>query len=1278
MNKKFISALLFGAMTIASTSTFVSCSYDDEITELRGDIAELATDLSSLIDQKMKSVDAEIAALRSQAEALDAAYKAADAALEKTIAAATNDAKGYADIQAAQAQAAAIAAAQELVEDAQAELEAALAAANNTISEQGKTINGLLEADKTLTSAVTAAQARADQAYTLAEQANKLATENAAAIKDVAADLAAAQKSLGEAIEGLKATIAALDAQVKVLGEKVTALEAAAQKNAADIAAQAKTIEELKASNAKALEAAVSAAKSELLAEIEANAEEIEALEAEVAAAKAAAAAAVETAKAYTDAEVAKAKAEAIAASEAAAAAAADAQAAADEAQETADAALAAAAKAAEDAAKAIEAAQKASQAEAATAQATADKAVADAAAAAKAAADAQKAASDAQSAAIKAATDADAALEKKFNASLDAVKEAYAAADAALAKDIKAINESIVKINGAIDTVKKDLNETNANLVYESKRLKSLVFAPAEYVDGIECIRFATLQYRAWTSLEANSAPTVLANNVPNPLIHIDDASKTLEYLVNPKNVIKNDITKLSFISNTATNTRAVSQSAPIEVKDFAINNGVMAVKISKTGTGSFGENRDAFTIVSLKATLSDKFLTEEEVKNGEKAEVFSDWARLYETSVTPYIHNVLTNNANGSYNEGHANSHFWNFTTAYDGKPSSANLPHALNDQHIAKQVVYNQPIDLMTLVGVCDKDGKSYNAASYGLEFEFNLMTYKLLNNGSTTDATDQKKFAKLEGTTLTSTAANGEANNRDAIGRQPMIQVVLKDKANNKVVDVRYFKIKWVANAPAAPAVNDFGMFGNFTSNYICGDDYTLRVLEKTVNDLYAFVGESGLSRDEFHNAYELCTDLFTSLDEIKKETPTKNARLGTIAEKASGTGTGATYNYTWSVNTNDQKMTQSEYEAGKKVVTAYGYFYSKTDSRDRIAFSLKLTMNQKKIALKSGTGRDATMWKDGARYMNPALESDAAYGNTVYSTTQILGSLLQGYIRNGQTPVDVMDMININPDKAKFIFDIANTKGSWYVSQDGLTLYYDINNNFNVNVPSYDASEIAATIDEVTGKIQLKESNPGALDSEPTAAAKLLVGGKAPVKLYTEWCALTQILEKHDVNFLTPLEVSSQNIPVTLYDITAGGDSKATFAGKFVIKEKFTTNKRVVWSNKVNKTAAELALESVLVPWYGVKDPVFSTANAKTNIQPNGSIGATCNTPLANLKNSDGTPKYTVSISGDEVIFNNKSGNAIGQSFKIEIPVTVATKWQDVIEAKVVVTIMPAI
>lgn len=1278
MNKKFISALLFGAMAIASTSTFVSCSYDDEITELRGDIAELATDLSSVIDQKMKSVDAEIAALRSQAEALDAAYKAADAALEKTIAAATNDAKGYADIQAAQAQAAAIAAAQELVEDAQAELEAALAAANNAISEQGKTINGLLEADKTLTSAVTAAQARADQAYTLAEQANKLATENAAAIEDVAEDLAAAQKSLGEAIEGLKATIAALDAQVKVLGEKVTALEAAAQKNAADIAAQAKTIEELKASNAKALEAAVSAAKSELLAEIEANAEEIEDLEAEVAAAKAAAAAAVETAKAYTDAEVAKAKAEAIAASEAAAAAAADAQAAADEAQETADAALAAAAKAAEDAAKAIEAAQKASQAEAATAQATADKAVADAAAAAQAAADAQKAASDAQSAAIKAATDADAALEKKFNTSLDEVKKAYAAADAALAEDIKDINESIEKINSAIDTVKKDLNETNANLVYESKRLKSLVFAPTAYVDGIECIKFVTLNYKNWANYYADAA-----NGTDTKLYYIDDANTTVEYLVNPENVLKSDITALSYISNEATNTRAVNQNAPLDVKSFDIKNGVMTVKLDKKNTESFGTNRDKFTIVSLKATLSDKFLTEEEVKNGEKAEVYSDWARLYETAVTPYIHNVLTNTANHTHNEGAAAAHFWKFSEAYgslSANPASTQLETTYNDEHVAKEVVYTESIDLMTLVEVCDHQGNHYDPAAYGLEFRFTMMDYLLRNDNVTTDCTNQKHFGKLtNGTVLTSTARDGQTEkNRDAIGRQPMIQVVLFDKINNKTVDVKYFKIKWVANTPDAPSVtvDYFGTLGansDFSAPYGCGISIEKRVLEQDVNALYTFAGTSGMSRDEFHQTYELVSGLFASLAEINKATPVALTTTDTFVEQPDNSGAGQTWNYLYRINTANHKILNedvngiNEYVTGKKEFTVYGYFRNKNNHNERIAFSLTFTLTINRMGL-DGYNLDQTMWANDLRHINPALETDATLGNTTFTTTQIVGSLLEGYIKNGQTPGDVIQMmkkVNGNTPNAKFVFDeevVATWGNGWTVSTDGSTLKK--------------GSEVAATVEAISGEIQLMESNNGASDSEPTAAAKELVGNTAPVKIVADWCSITDEMEKRNVKFLTPLAFSSNEAQVELYDITAGGSSEATIAGKLQIKEVYTTNKRVVWDNKTTNSETKPAL----VAWYKVSTPVYDVANAKTNISLNGSIGTACTTKLSDLKNSNGTQKYTVAVdpATSKVTFHNMSGNAIGQSFKIEIPVTVTTKWQDGMTAKIVVTVKPSI
>lgn len=1153
MNKKFISALLFGAMLLAPASMFVSCSYDDDIAELRDDLNATKTDLSSLLDEKMKNVDAEIVALGAQAEALDAAYKAADEALQEAVANATNDAKGYADVQAAQAQAASIAAAQKMVEDAKAALEAALATVNSTVAEQGKSIAALVEADKELTSAIAAAQARAEEAFALASQAKELATQNAAALK-----------ALEEAVKGLEATVATLSGQVNVLGEKVASLEKAAQDNAAAIAAQAATIEALKASNAAALESA----KGELQAAIEANAEEIEALEAAVEAAKAEAATAIAEAKAV--------------------------------------------------AAQAVE--------------------------------------------------DAKAALAASFSDAIADAKAAYEAADKALADEIAAVKEIADKNAAAIDGIQKSLAEANSNLLYESKRLKSLVFAPTAYVNGVECIKFVTLKYNNWVEYYADAA------NGDNNEYYIDDATTAVEYLVNPKNVLKNDITALSFISNKASNTRAVSEDAPIAVKSFDINNGVMSVVLDKEVTESFGTSDKDFTIVSLKATLSDKFLTEEEVENGEKAEVYSDWARLYETAVTPYIHNKESY-VNGVHDENAEAAHFWKYSDLYKtaANPEAAKLATDQNGLYVAKKVVYTESIDLMTLVEVCDMDGNHYNPEAYGLEFRFSEVPYQLLNQNSATDFTDQEHFAKLkDGHVLVSTARDGVTEkNRDAIGRQPAIQVVLFDKVNNKTVDVKYFKIQWIANTPDVPEVNvnvkEFPeFFGDYTRELTdCYHKIDTLVLEKQVNKLYTIAGTNGLSRDEFHNTYALADGLFASLDEIKKETPAavNGDALGIVEELEDASGAGETYNYRWYFPVN-QSLSYQNYLDGKKVITAYGYFYEKNNTTERIAFKLQYTITVEKFGLGNGYNRDQVMWKDKMRHVNPALESDGVYGKTQKSTTMIIGSLLQGYIKDGQTPTDASAMINKEGAVAKFVFDEDKLTGhlaGYSVSADGSKLMKGL--------------ETAATVDPDLGTIQLWESNNGAADSEPSAAAKLLVGKTAPVKIVGDWCTFTEEIEKHDVKFLTPLAFISNDATVELTDITAGGSAMASIAGKLSIKEIFTTDKRLVWDNNSNSSAVPGLKE-----WYKVSDVNYDVDNARTNISTNGTIGTECNTLLSALKNQDGTPKYIVSVdvNTSKVKFDNKSGNAIGQEFKIEIPVSVSTKWQDDMNATIYVTIKPNI
>lgn len=223
MKRKFISAMLFGALLIAPATTFVGCAdYDDDIENLQGQITNNATTLDQLTKEKIQNVETEI-------ESLKAANKQLQEALDKAKSEGTD------------ADAATLAAAQKLVEDAQAQLQAALDAVNGDITgingkisdldarllaQDGrlKSVESLLAADGKLTLAINDAQALAEKAYNLAEQTAATAEANKQAIKDAAANL----KSIKESLEG----------QINTLSEKVNDLSKKLADQNADITAQ--------------------------------------------------------------------------------------------------------------------------------------------------------------------------------------------------------------------------------------------------------------------------------------------------------------------------------------------------------------------------------------------------------------------------------------------------------------------------------------------------------------------------------------------------------------------------------------------------------------------------------------------------------------------------------------------------------------------------------------------------------------------------------------------------------------------------------------------------------------------------------------------------------------------------------------------------------------------------------------------------------------------------------------------------------------------------------
>lgn len=266
MKRRFISALLFGALLIAPSSTFVGCSdYDDDITSLQEQINTGATNLDDLVKDKVSNMEKEIAALKATQGDLEKALEDATKNLEEAYKAADGDIVAAYKAADAEMYKQSVEAAQKLVDDALKSMEDALAQANAridaceaadaTLSEK---IENLLTADATMTVAIQKAQADAEKAYQLAEQA-KATADNAKAQAEAnagkIADLESEYKALAEDLKSQAETLStvskdldsvnqALKAEISALSKKVEELSGELASQNASLTAQMRALEE--------------------------------------------------------------------------------------------------------------------------------------------------------------------------------------------------------------------------------------------------------------------------------------------------------------------------------------------------------------------------------------------------------------------------------------------------------------------------------------------------------------------------------------------------------------------------------------------------------------------------------------------------------------------------------------------------------------------------------------------------------------------------------------------------------------------------------------------------------------------------------------------------------------------------------------------------------------------------------------------------------------------------------------------------------------------------
>ena len=844
----------------------------------------------------------------------------------------------------------------------------------------------------------------------------------------------------------------------------------------------------------------------------------------------------------------------------------------------------------------------------------------------------------------------------------------------AANARNIEANAQAIEALDQRVTTAVQELDskisavdgKVNALTICVTKRLTSIYFAPSTFVDGVECIDFASLNYIDWGTNEndwlANESP---ANGEEN---RIDNGTTTAVYYLNPSGVdeesIEGGIRGLSFISNTASNISTRGAATPVvAVKSGTIENGKLTLKLTKN-TAAINNSNENFTIVSLKAPLSEKVKTASE--KGKEINVYSDWARLTESVVRPYIHNIKTV-TDGKADERAEFAHFYRFGDIYSMYSETFDGIRALNYPNYTSQsrdskrkyfVAYNKPFDVKELTTVCDHNGNVINYESYGLKFEYNLMKcYWVLNEGNTTDATNQQLYATINDGVVASTAPSVTGANRAAIGKSPVVQIVLRDTKNNAVVDVRYIMIQWMEKDVETKDLEAI----NKQTTWDCGEIATCKIGEAELNKLAAQLNLETVT--EFSSRFTVASDLVDA----------SGKKIGTVDKKENGEAAGQIDNILVTFET-PMTMTKELYEGGSVTYTGYIFIQSKTEPLQyKVPVVLTATFDKsRQLALNSAYVENAKYWKGEGinRYVvaNPTLEANDSKGYTLangFYDTQILYNLLNAYLKvNGTSaPSDVENLVlnlqKADGDNARFVFDedrVEEVLGAgWNVSADGTTLYFK--------------RDVAATITR-NGFVQLEEGPNKGKHALASDAAKMLVAydetpateatkNAVPVKIVGTICDYDVVLSQFLVRFEKPINLTWGTLAVTLKDQHSAGFTETLPWQKMItVKEAYNRYRTIIDEKNCDKT---------LRSWYGYY------WDGKNDIYPYININEAKleGKSLSSYKNANGTPMYELKYEADKANYGanakfrffNNSGNAITENLVITVPVTVDSKWR---------------
>lgn len=876
-----------------------------------------------------------------------------------------------------------------------------------------------------------------------------------------------------------------------------------------------------------------------------------------------------------------------------------------------------------------------------------------------------------AKNAAVKAAGEAcKAAFQTSFDAAVakaglvDAT-EMQDAIDAYDAKIKKYIADAVA--NGGLINQQIASQISAAVTELESKisgRLTSVQLIPELYVDGIETIELKSLAYKAWKVTSTDKEETVAQGTAVSTTAQ---SATAVRYLVSPSAITENDIKAPSYVFEKAATRSAVSTEL-MSVEGYEVANGVLTVKVKKTAGASLELDADHIYTAALKVPIADKHLTE-----GESATaVYSDYVRITETTVEPVIAALVDKGA-GKPNDGEwecaEDGNHYHFYATFGAV--------AKEDAGYVKEFAYNSKVDLLSLVTGCYIDAKGVaheitkdDLSASGLEFRFSIpaLSFKLGDNG-----TDQQQFAAVaqgeDGSwTLSSKLPGGVTDNQAAIDKTPIVRVELVDVNNaNAVVDVRYFKVKWVREALDAV---DLGVLKTFEYTLGC-DIFSGDMLWSEMVDLVlGKLGENGMSQNEFLATY--------AAPEI--EADKEDHTVGTVAT-AEADGVELVYNFddgadesaavfTWYLTTEQIGTVMNiRGEQTVKTKTVNVTIPAKNKYQGAISFSFEVEI--KLPLLPAIYGYDYSFWytdKELAnvypvQYNTPTAQATCVYDyelDRLFSDSKIVKNLLPC----GKWDVQfALKQPTAGYAPAMTAEPAGNGNASGYVLNKGLETavklnYYDMaSGNWYAPETGDKGAVNVAPASDIRISVENNASGIGILTNDATLKVWASVN---PYNIY-------QVTE-FDVHFVEPLKINNTLENAYFVDqIVSGSPIDCSKAFTMTDFKDYIVAKVTTGTTEKEKYAAEL------YEYYGVTEVKWDLAAAKVNLKKDNagnyvvddSMTADNATTLA--ADRFGENCIRVEDNGAMLRFFNVSGVKVEKTVKLFIPVTVSHKWGTVSE-----------